>query len=92
MFVETKTDLSNVQQICSPAEKRAGGGWGQSHRLSEIGNRVANGKLRFRDRIAPVAFAGAAANGAQLHHIADAGTQTLEQDRSRRPDIREVGG
>jgi NADPH:quinone reductase-like Zn-dependent oxidoreductase len=46
MVVETKPELSNVQQICSPTEKRAGGGWGQNPQLSEIGNRAANGKLR----------------------------------------------
>jgi NADPH:quinone reductase-like Zn-dependent oxidoreductase len=46
MVVETKTDLPNVQHICSPPEKRAGGGWGQNYQLSEIGNRVVNGKVR----------------------------------------------
>jgi NADPH:quinone reductase-like Zn-dependent oxidoreductase len=32
--------------MCSPAEKRAGGGWGQNYQISEIGNRVVNRKVR----------------------------------------------
>ena len=48
--------LPNVQPICSPTEKRVGGGWGQNPQLTEIANRAATGKLRIEiSRVFPLA-------------------------------------